>query len=239
MPSERWLSLSTSIYFWAAGTAAIAGVIAVLSGYAQNKLNAIISDRKDREFAVYKQSSDERIAELQKELATARAQIAEAQARAAEATQKTREAEVELEKLERPRTLFADKQQFIADEAHAFAGQRYKVAISPAADDGPALWELLRAALQKADWIYLPQLPGQPSVGVPPAAIPITAIPGIEILLDPTNRTGPVADAALALGNALHSLGMEVAVNTDQQINPAQADRDIIQIRIGARVPSP
>jgi hypothetical protein len=49
-----------------------------------------------------------------------------------------------------------------------------------------------------------------------------------------------LAPAALALANALHAdHGMVVAVNKDQQSNPNMAEKDIIQIFIGARVPPP
>jgi hypothetical protein len=76
------------------------------------------------------------------------------------------------------------------------------------------------------------------SVGNPPAAIPIAAIPRVEIRFDPTKET-ELTPAALALGNALHADGMVVTVNRDNHSNPNEAERDILLIVIGACVPPP
>ena len=73
-------------------------------------------------------------------------------------------------------------------------------------------------------------------MGNPPAGIPVAAIPGVEIRLDPAKERD-LAPAALALGNALHDEGMDVAVNRDGLSNANEAERDILLIVIGARVP--
>ncbi len=77
--------------------------------------------------------------------------------------------------------------------------------------------------------------PGQPSVGNPPAGIPIAAAPGIEILFDPAIEAE--LTPALALGNALHADGTAVMVNKDNHSNTDESQRDVILIRVGARVP--
>lgn len=143
-------------------------------------------------------------------------------------------AEKELARVKAPRTLTPQKQEFVAAISKPFAGQRYRAAISQAADDGPAFWESLYLALKSAGWVYLPASP--PSVGNPPAGIPIAAAPGVEIVFDAT-KEHELAPAALALGNALHTDGMVVAVNRDTNSNPEEAARDILQIQIGTRVP--
>jgi hypothetical protein len=61
-------------------------------------------------------------------------------------------------------------------------------------------------------------------------------MPGVEIRFDPSKER-EMAPAALALGNALHDNKMVVAVNKDRQSQPNEADRDILLIVIGARVP--
>ena len=180
----------------------------------------------------------ERAAQLEKDAAMARASVADANARAAEASQKAAEAELALEKLKTPRTLGLARQQAVAAAVRPFAGQRYETAISDAADDGLVFWQSLCATLESAGWMYLPPPPGQPSKGVPAAYIPIAAIPGVEILFDPAKES-EVGPAALALGNALHADGMVVAVNRELRSKPNEAERDILFIRIGARVPPP
>ena len=75
-------------------------------------------------------------------------------------------------------------------------------------------------------------------MGNPPAGIPIAAIPGVEIRFDPARRE-ELTPAALALGTALRTDGMAVAVNTNKQSDQNEADLDIFLIVIGARVPSP
>jgi hypothetical protein len=53
-----------------------------------------------------------------------------------------------------------------------------------------------------------------------------------------SSRGFAIAEARkLALANALHAEGMAIAVNPQSQSNPNEAERDILNIVIGARVP--
>jgi len=133
-----------------------------------------------------------------------------------------------------PRTLTPERQQIITNALMQFKGQKYKVAISQAADDGIEFWNSLYASLNEAGWAYLQASP--PSIGNPPAFIPITAMPGVEIRFDPSEET-KLAPAALALGNALHTNKIAVAVNRNTQDNPNKEELDVLMIVIGARVP--
>jgi hypothetical protein len=172
-------------------------------------------------------AANERAANLEREAAAANE-------RAAEASQKAADAQLALEKLKTPRTLRPARQQAIANAIRPFAGQRYRAAISQGVDDGVAFWGSLYATLEGAGWVYIPAEP--PSVGNPPAGIPIAAIPGVEIRFDPAKEK-QLTPAALALGNALYADGMVVAVNRNIEINPNEAERDILLIVIGARTP--
>jgi hypothetical protein len=69
MSDDGWLRIATNVYFWFAGIAAAATAIAVLAGIAQNRLNVGITDRKDREFAEFRVSSETLVARLQTEAA--------------------------------------------------------------------------------------------------------------------------------------------------------------------------
>jgi hypothetical protein len=171
----------------------------------------------------------ERAAQLEKDAAVARASVAEANAR-------TAEAQLALEKLKTPRTLGPARQQAIAKAIRSFAGQRYRAAISQGADDGVAFWESIYATLESAGWTYVSA--GPPSVGNPPAGIPIAAIPGVEIRFDPAKEK-ELGPSALALGNALHADGTVVAVNSERQSNANEAEQNIFLIVIGARVAPP
>jgi len=132
-----------------------------------------------------------------------------------------------------PRTLKAARQQLVTAFAKPFAGQRYRVAISGSADDGLPFWQSLYPALKNAGWVYIPA--GPPSIGDPPAGIPLITIPGIEIRFDPSKEQ-QLTPAALALGTALHMDGTVVAVNRNRQADPDEAARDVLLIFIGARV---
>ena len=156
--------------------------------------------------------------------------------RLAAAEEQARQAQSDLQNLKAPRTLELERQQFIIEAIAPFSGQRYVAAISQGADDGPAFWGSLYVTLKKAGWIYLPVPAGVFSVGNPPAGIPIAAMPGVEIRFDPA-KENELAPAALALANALHADGMVVAVNRNIQSNPNEAERDVLLIVIGARVP--
>jgi hypothetical protein len=209
--------LGFSLHSWEnlmVGWLMVAGIVAVFIGIstlAVVKLTRQELANSKEEFEAYKLDAGTK--------------IADANARALEA-------QLALEKLKSPRTLGPDRQQVVADAAAPFAGQRYRAAISQGADDG---WESLYATLRRSGWVYLPASMG---MGNPTAGIPIAAIPGIEIRLDPAKREKLEA-AALALGNALHASKMVVAVNVERQSNPNEAERDILTIVIGARVPPP
>jgi hypothetical protein len=178
----------------------------------------------------------ERTAALEKETTEAKVGIATADARAAEANAHAAQAQLALEKLKMPRTLGPLRQQLVIATIKPFAGQRYRASVSQAADDGIAFWESIYTALEKAGWVYLAMPPGQPAVGNPPAGIPIAAAPGVEIIFDPA-KENELTPAALALGNAIHADGTVVAVNRDNHSDPNEAGRDVLMIRIGARVP--
>ena len=69
MSPESWLVLVNRIYFGAGAVAALATAITVATGLAQSRLSDAIADRKDREFAEFKLTSEERVAELQRQTA--------------------------------------------------------------------------------------------------------------------------------------------------------------------------
>ena len=58
MTWEGWLIWVEWTYFGAAAFAAFFTVITVVSGYAQNRLNARISENKDRTFAEFRFASE-------------------------------------------------------------------------------------------------------------------------------------------------------------------------------------
>lgn len=237
------LSFWDTVFRWAMIISLVAGGITAtalfvsgwvgysLADIAQKDADARIADaRKDTTAAL------ERIAELNRETARLSADAESSRATVAEANARAAEAQLALEKLKTPRTLGHDRQQFVIAAVKRFRGQRYRAAISQGADDGLAFWESLYVTLEKAGWIYLPA--GGPSIGSPPAGIPIAAIPGVEIRFDPAKES-ELAPAALALGNALHADGTVVAVNRDTQVNLNDAERNDLLIVIGARVPPP
>jgi hypothetical protein len=209
------LSFWDAVFRWAMFISFVAGGITVTALFVSGWVGYSLAD-------IAQKDADVRIAE-------SRATAAEANARAAEA-------QLALEKLKTPRTLGPDRQQLVVTATKPFKGQRYRAAISQGADDGLAFWESLYVTLEKAGWIYLPA--GAPSMGNPPAGVPIAAIPGVDIRFNLANEH-EVAPAALALGKALHADGTVVAVNRDTQINLNQAEQYDLLIVIGARVPPP
>jgi hypothetical protein len=202
-------------------------ILSLVAGVVSTFTVVLMTGIKEKYWEADRRASQERVAALTTQGDQLRKETAEANARAAEA-------QLALERLKTPRTLGPTRQEAIADAVRPFAGQRYRAAISQAADDGVAFWESLYTTLERATWKFIEA--GRPSIGNPPAGIPIAAIPGIEIRFDPAKEK-ELAPAALALGNALHADGTVVAVNRDSQGSSGEADRDVILIVIGARVP--
>jgi len=220
LPGWGSLSAVTRYHGWAEVAGIVLLALLVIAEVVAYKYGHRKDDLTEQQQHAADQRHDEEMARLQ--LETARMQ------------ERAAKAELELAKIKAPRTLGPARQEFIANALRRFAGQRYRAAISQGADDGVAFWESLHATLQSAGWVYIPA-PG-PSVGDPPAGIPIAAIPGVEIRFDPAKEQ-ELAPAALALGNALHADGMVVAVNRDRQSNPTGPESDALFIAIGARVP--
>jgi hypothetical protein len=227
------MSLSTATRWFDVANLVLLGslLFGILATFAIVRLGNV----KEHHWDVLRDQSRERVAGLEAEAAKANDSIAEARKETAGANARALEAQLALERLKAPRTLGPERQQVVAAAAAPFAGQRYRAAISQGADDGLAFWESLYATLERAGWIYLPASMG---MGNPTAGIPIAAIPGVEIRFDPAKREKLEAPA-LALGNALHANKMVVAVNVERKSNPNEAERDILTIVIGARVPPP
>jgi hypothetical protein len=224
-PFSTWELIVKGAIWLAAITGIFAAISAFIAGYVGYELTDAIQKQSDLQIAQARSQGD-----------VARAEAAKANERAAEANAQAEEAKLALEKLKMPRTLGPMRQQFVAAAVSAFKGQQYRTAISQGADDGLAFWESLYVTLKKAGWVYLPA--SGIFVGNPPAGVPVAAIPGVEIELDPT-KENELSAPALALGNALHADGTVVAVNRAAHTNPNEADRDILMIVIGARVPPP
>jgi hypothetical protein len=222
LPGWDSLPTVTRYHNWAEMAGIIAVAVLVIAEVIQYKYGHRRDDLIAREQIATNKHHDEEMARLHLKTAQTRERAANA--------------ELELGKIKAPRTLRLERQQEIARRIKPFARQRYRAAISQAADDGLAFWESLYATLESASWVYIPA--GTPSMGNPPAGIPIAAIPGVEIRFDPARRE-ELTPAALALGTALRTDGMAVAVNTNKQSDQNEADRDIFLIVIGARVPSP
>ena len=89
MTWEGWLIWVEWAYFGAAAFAAFFTVITVVTGYAQNRLNARISENKDRTFAEFRFASEIRAKELEGEIATAKSEGEKAKERAASLEEKT------------------------------------------------------------------------------------------------------------------------------------------------------
>ncbi len=66
MTLEGWLGVADKAYFGAAIIALIATALTIVAGVAQNRLNARISDNKDRAFNEFRVASETRVAVLQK-----------------------------------------------------------------------------------------------------------------------------------------------------------------------------
>jgi hypothetical protein len=111
---------------------------------------------KETYWDISRKESEEHIAKLTADGDASRASIAEANARAEEASQKAAEAQLALERRKTPRTLGPARQQAVAAAIKPFSGQRYRAAISQAADDGLAFWESLYVTLEKGGWVYVP-----------------------------------------------------------------------------------
>jgi hypothetical protein len=88
-------------------------------------------------------------------------------------------------------------------------------------------------ALKAAGWEYMAPV-GGPWVGNPPASIPITALPGVGIFVDPA-KSKQLTPAVEALGNALFAENIKTFANVSGYPKQDPNQQEILQIVIGVR----
>ena len=218
------------VFFWSTLVAAVCGGIGIGAAFISAMVGYELSEWASRDATerIAKTESDSRVA-----IEKAQADSTKSLAEAASANARALEAQLALEKLKAPRTLTADQQADLAKKLRSFAGQRFRAAISQAADDGPSFWKTLHATLETAGWTYVPP-DGGIWIGDPPAGVPITAVPGVAIFIDPAKLT-ELSPAAEALGNALLAERMKVTANVSGYKSDDEAVQNTLQIVIGVR----
>jgi hypothetical protein len=185
MASEDWLPWADRVYFGAAIAAVVATAITIVAGIAQNRLNARISDNKDRAFNEFRITSDTRVAELQK-------LTAEANQRAEE----ERLARIKIEERLAPRSIAPERFVNLVAALSRFRGTSIAVwQVGEAAEIGnvsqSAFLALRVASWDVNFWVW---------VGVGPVAgIIISVQPGADVKL---------IEAADALATALTAAGL-------------------------------
>lgn len=141
--------------------------------------------------------------------------VATAEVLGAEANQRAAEANLALERFRAPRVLSDEQIDRIAEELRQFAGVQFDMGISSRDPELLRLVALLERALEKAGWTEIDfrgsdgvsavrTRPGAPSIGTSVSAVGV-----IVGLSRPEKELPMVANAALALANALEAEGIE------------------------------
>ena len=141
--------------------------------------------------------------------------VATAEALGAEANQRAAEANLALEKFRAPRVLSDEQIDRIAKELRRFAGVQFDMGISSRDPELLRLVVLLERALEKAEWTEI-DFRGSEGIsavrtrsGAPSIGTSVSAIGVIVGLSRPEKELPMVANAALALANALEAEGIE------------------------------
>jgi len=209
----------SGFYFWASICALIALGMAEVASHRysdrKDELAAVeqeaIQRRHDEDMAHVQHDAAqaiERAAQLEKEAAEAKAAIADANARVVEATQKALEAQLALEQFKAPRNLTPEQQDRIASKIKEFSGVQFALSIS-ADNESYQLMKLIRAAVEKAGWIWAAPF-GLVHNADGQAAISLQS--GVKIQIAPSRDGTGFGTAAVKLAAAL----------TDEGVRPLQ-----------------
>jgi hypothetical protein len=114
------------------------------------------------------------------------------------------------EALNGPRILKADQQARVVERIKRFTGQEFEGAVATALVDGFSFWENLSKTLGDATWVLV--IPEGLRHGNPPAAIPISANPGVMIAFAPEAPPN-VRAAAQELAAVLKAEGLEASAD--------------------------
>jgi|SRR5271166_3543288 len=227
-PFPTW-ELIVKVSLWlVVGAGVVTAVSAFVSGYVGYELTDAVQ-----------RASDERVAELNKEIARLSADAEASRAMIADADARALEAQAQLAKFKAPRSMKRDQQTRIAEKISAFKGTRFDIAVIPGDPEAATFLGQVSATLQSAGWEWIEWAhpggrltftytwPGLPNVGQMGGF-------GIDVIVHSDHRL-EFENAAKALSDALAAEHF-----SDGQVHeavPAQSipNGDTIHIVIGKK----
>jgi hypothetical protein len=141
MSLEGWSLWVNRVYFGAGGVAAFATVITVLAGVAQNRINNVLTARRDREFSEFRIASDKQIAELHR-----------ATAEANQKAEEERLARMKIEERLAPRSITVQQVQKVAEAISEFSGTDVAVMVAGETQEIGSVAQAVVAMLRVAGW---------------------------------------------------------------------------------------
>lgn len=196
-PASTLLSLVNEIRIWAAAVAAIAAVITGLSGYAQIRLQSLVSKEKDQAYSEFKLASENRISAAQNEAAAANE-------RAARLT-------LEAERIRKEiawRTLTTDQARILIENLH---GHEFEIWVTTTKSDPEAMnyYEQILECFTRAGLKPNTFIGYERAYGV---AVSTTAAPGLDIVHNAFEKAGiPLSPKQ---GDAIGKGALEITVGS-------------------------
>jgi len=188
MSPEKWLVWADRAYFGFGIIAAIATSLTVMASLAQYRLNARISEQKDRDLAAYQ-------ADAASKASAANAEIARLGLESEQVRNDNLRLSLRLAELTTPRTIDAEA---VTKAARAFPGTKFDVSVFAPDPEAEGLATSIEAALTRAGWIVLNWTSGSVAITRPRKSTWGTnAGIGAGVLVD-TPHSNPAASAVVA-----------------------------------------
>jgi len=145
MSPEKWLVWADRAYFGFGIIAAIATSLTVMASLAQYRLDARISEQKDRDLATYQ-------ADAASKASAANAEIARLGLESEQVRNNNLRLSLRLAELTTPRTIDAEA---VTKAARAFPGTQFDVSVFAPDPEAEGLATSIEAALTRAGWVVL------------------------------------------------------------------------------------
>jgi len=231
---QWWLDTTHKIYFSSLVIGIIAALAFVVASWLIIRWQSEIQTQKETAFEHYKTSVTATIASANAAAESAKADAAKAAETAAKASQTAAAANLELAKLNSPRTLTAQQQKKLIELLKPYAGTKFDVAVLRGDAETESLLEVMESLLQSAGWVQIDwkgekivfKRDAKPLAGV-------VNVSGVIIQVHP-DQVNRFSKSALALAASLNTEGIDT--RPEAGLGVTNNNPDALHLLIGKKL---